>query len=149
MWTCLWEHGHRTAAPRNWLRNWNSARAQDLFVRSSDHRAGEGAIPADPFAGRRGRDRRRRLSLEGEASIESRTRFAHGVFFIDPFAQASLARSQLKSRRPFGSAAFRSAERPGFEPGVPITKYGSLANYWFQPLTHLSRWPVSATGRQI
>ena len=30
------------------------------------------------------------------------------------------------------------AERGGFEPPVPIAQYDSLANYWFQPLTHLS-----------
>ena len=32
------------------------------------------------------------------------------------------------------------AERTGFEPVVPVTQYVSLANWWFQPLTHLS-WP--------
>ena len=31
-----------------------------------------------------------------------------------------------------------SAERGGFEPPVPVTQYVSLANWWFQPLTHLS-----------
>ena len=30
------------------------------------------------------------------------------------------------------------AEREGFEPSVPLSRYGSLANYWFKPLTHLS-----------
>ena len=30
------------------------------------------------------------------------------------------------------------AERTGFEPVVPVTQYVSLANWWFQPLTHLS-----------
>ncbi len=30
------------------------------------------------------------------------------------------------------------AERGGFEPPVPVTQYVSLANWWFQPLTHLS-----------
>ena len=33
---------------------------------------------------------------------------------------------------------FNAAERAGFEPAVPLSKYGSLANYWFKPLTHLS-----------
>ena len=32
------------------------------------------------------------------------------------------------------------AERGGFEPPVRVTPYDSLANCWFQPLTHLSRW---------
>ena len=31
------------------------------------------------------------------------------------------------------------AEKGGFEPPVPIAGYDSLANCWFQPLTHLSR----------
>ena len=30
------------------------------------------------------------------------------------------------------------AERGGFEPPVQMTPYVSLANWWFQPLTHLS-----------
>ena len=30
------------------------------------------------------------------------------------------------------------AERGGFEPPVPVFQYVSLANWWFQPLTHLS-----------
>lgn len=28
------------------------------------------------------------------------------------------------------------AESEGFEPSDPVTQIGSLANYWFQPLTH-------------
>ena len=28
------------------------------------------------------------------------------------------------------------AESEGFEPSVPVTQHGSLANCWFQPLTH-------------
>ncbi len=34
--------------------------------------------------------------------------------------------------------ARKVAERGGFEPPVPYNEYGSLANCWFQPLTHLS-----------
>ena len=34
--------------------------------------------------------------------------------------------------------AFNVAERTGFEPVEPVAQLGSLANYWFQPLTHLS-----------
>ena len=33
---------------------------------------------------------------------------------------------------------YHLAERTGFEPVVPVTQYVSLANWWFQPLTHLS-----------
>ena len=38
------------------------------------------------------------------------------------------------------------AERGGFEPPVQFNPYGSLANYWFKPLTHLSK--VSRHGRR-
>jgi hypothetical protein len=31
-----------------------------------------------------------------------------------------------------------SAVREGFEPSVQFDPYGSLANYWFEPLTHLT-----------
>ncbi len=37
----------------------------------------------------------------------------------------------------------KTADRPGFEPGVRFTPYVGLANRWFQPLTHLSQ-----TGRK-
>jgi hypothetical protein len=30
------------------------------------------------------------------------------------------------------------AEKGGFEPPVPVSQYGCLANNWFQPLTHFS-----------
>ena len=33
---------------------------------------------------------------------------------------------------------FYSAVRAGFEPAVQFNPYGSLANYWFQPLIHLT-----------
>ena len=34
------------------------------------------------------------------------------------------------------SLYFEVAESEGFEPSDPVTQIGSLANYWFQPLTH-------------
>ena len=37
-----------------------------------------------------------------------------------------------------GAIRTLKAERGGFEPPVPVTQYDSLANCWFQPLTHLS-----------
>ena len=37
------------------------------------------------------------------------------------------------------------AERGGFEPPVPVTQYDSLANCWFQPLTHLSGMIVESS----
>ena len=33
---------------------------------------------------------------------------------------------------------FLFAVREGFEPSVQFNPYGSLANYWFEPLTHLT-----------
>jgi hypothetical protein len=33
------------------------------------------------------------------------------------------------------------AVREGFEPSVQFNPYGSLANYWFEPLTHLTVSP--------
>ena len=35
------------------------------------------------------------------------------------------------------------AEKGGFEPPVPLAGYDSLANCWFQPLTHLSRCRIA------
>ncbi len=43
-----------------------------------------------------------------------------------------------KCRTPQLRGAFALAERGGFEPPVQFNPYGSLANYWFKPLTHLS-----------
>ena len=42
------------------------------------------------------------------------------------------------ARTPHFREAFALAERGGFEPPVQFNPYGSLANYWFKPLTHLS-----------
>ena len=39
------------------------------------------------------------------------------------------------------------AEKGGFEPPVPIAGYDSLANCWFQPLTHLSRCELRCKSR--
>ena len=35
------------------------------------------------------------------------------------------------------------AETEGFEPSVPHSQHDGLANRWFQPLTHVSAWPVA------
>ena len=40
------------------------------------------------------------------------------------------------------------AESEGFEPSVPVTQYGSLANCWFQPLTHDSEQQQTAGYRE-
>lgn len=36
------------------------------------------------------------------------------------------------------SRHYNCAVRAGFEPAVPVFQYDSLANCWFQPLTHLT-----------
>ena len=42
------------------------------------------------------------------------------------------------------------AETEGFEPSIPVTRYGSLAGSWFQPLTHVSAWShIGCEGRAI
>lgn len=38
----------------------------------------------------------------------------------------------------------KMAETEGFEPSIPVTRYGSLAGSWFQPLTHVSASQPSA-----
>ncbi len=47
-----------------------------------------------------------------------------------------MGRGECKT--PHFRGAFMVAERGGFEPPVQFNPYGSLANYWFKPLTHLS-----------
>ena len=41
------------------------------------------------------------------------------------------------------------AEKGGFEPPVPFAGYDSLANCWFQPLTHLSRCELRCKSRHF
>ena len=43
-----------------------------------------------------------------------------------------------KNKKSEAQTSLFFAERGGFEPPVPVTQYVSLANWWFQPLTHLS-----------
>ena len=43
---------------------------------------------------------------------------------------------------------YEMAESEGFEPSVPVTQYGSLANCWFQPLTHDSEQQQTAGYRE-
>ena len=51
----------------------------------------------------------------------------------------SCSQSRRDSRATLHPDMLRTfAERGGFEPPVPVTQYDSLANCWFQPLTHLS-----------
>ncbi len=42
-------------------------------------------------------------------------------------------------KNPAFTGFFTFAVRAGFEPAVRVTPYVSLANWWFQPLTHLTK----------
>ena len=54
-----------------------------------------------------------------------------------PSGRATLPRDGFPAPKEIGS--FRvMAETEGFEPSIPVTRYGSLAGSWFQPLTHVS-----------
>ena len=46
----------------------------------------------------------------------------------------SVLRTRRNRMRPVEKGVL--AESEGFEPSDPVTQIGSLANYWFQPLTH-------------
>ena len=74
------------------------------------------------------------------ASLQKNRKLA-SLRFLFCFLQFLLNASILGFAENKNSEAFASlffAERGGFEPPVPVTQYVSLANWWFQPLTHLS-----------
>ncbi len=52
--------------------------------------------------------------------------------------QASLGIAVNEQTARLSADGLQVAERGGFEPPVQFNPYGSLANYWFKPLTHLS-----------
>ena len=62
------------------------------------------------------------------------------VFMFQPKACMTNHAPGLKHKnRPLSRPAALLAVRGGFEPPVRLIPYGSLANCWFQPLTHLTR----------
>ena len=61
----------------------------------------------------------------------------HFCFPANPF-ESKLSRICRKTKIAKQLLRYFFAERGGFEPPVPVTQYVSLANWWFQPLTHLS-----------
>jgi hypothetical protein len=65
------------------------------------------------------------------------------------FASATARRGKCRAPAE-GSARERKdlAESEGFEPSVPVTQYGSLANCWFQPLTHDSERQEAGYSQQ-
>ena len=81
-----------------------------------------------------------RLPTLPRASLQKNRKLA-SLRFLFCFLQFLLNASILGFAENKNSEAFASlffAERGGFEPPVPVTQYVSLANWWFQPLTHLS-----------
>ena len=60
-----------------------------------------------------------------------------GVAGFEPAAPCSQNRCANRTAL-YPEQFFSSAVRGGFEPPVPVSRYASLANWWFQPLTHLT-----------
>jgi hypothetical protein len=61
-----------------------------------------------------------------------------GLVRRSPLHRLQLSNILKKKSPPSQMLRWAEAERGGFEPPVPVTQYDSLANCWFQPLTHLS-----------
>ena len=55
-----------------------------------------------------------------------------------PKAGALAGLRHTPKKKTMQPSSFFFAEKGGFEPPVPLAGYDSLANCWFQPLTHLS-----------
>ena len=66
-----------------------------------------------------------------------------GVAGFEPAAPCSQNRCANRTAL-YPEQFFSSAVRGGFEPPVPVSRYASLANWWFQPLTHLTNSCVPA-----
>jgi hypothetical protein len=84
--------------------------------------------------------------------IESLRRCASVVFcfFAGPQAEPGpWQKNKIPTPTKPGWDLISFAERGGFEPPVPVTQYDSLANCWFQPLTHLSRMIVERMINRI
>jgi hypothetical protein len=59
-----------------------------------------------------------------------------GVAGLEPTTSWSQTRHATNCAKPRFN--IKTAEEAGFEPAVPFARYVSLANWWFQPLTHPS-----------
>ena len=120
--------GHACA----WLR-----RCEEASKRTAAMRPGS---CTRPFASKQASEgiARDALSPEGGAS-RNKPQQGKPCWFRFPRAglRASSGLPVGNETAPFG-AACSLAERGGFEPPVQFNPYGSLANYWFKPLTHLS-----------
>ncbi len=73
------------------------------------------------------------LAKKNRKLVSLRFHFCFLQFLLNACIQGF---AENKNSEAFASLFF--AERGGFEPPVPVTQYVSLANWWFQPLTHLS-----------
>ena len=90
---------------------------------------------------------------QGEGLKVRRYSLRSSAFPFCDHAQAALGASQNGKAVRLSAARLSLAEKGGFEPPVQFNPYGSLANYWFQPLTHLSvaseRTSLLLKGSQI
>ena len=68
---------------------------------------------------------------------EVRTSKVNSLFAMNPHLEG-FSGANKKGTSPFLAAKSLSAERVGFEPTVPVSRYGNLANCSFRPLRHLS-----------
>ena len=64
--------------------------------------------------------------------------FTVGAKGFEPSTPCSQSRCASRTA-PYPEVCLTLAEKGGFEPPVPLAEYDSLANCWFQPLTHLSK----------
>ena len=96
-------------------------------------------LPSRPFLRYRGKRERSSGIMMG--GLYQATWRLHKI--KRPQYQASL-NAAFSFRSPF--CGDPCAERGGFEPPVQNNPYGSLANYWFKPLTHLSCWVSTTFG---
>lgn len=82
----------------------------------------------------------------GEASRSSLLSLCSRLFHRLPSLKLRLARSVNEKARPLRGQACPWRRGGDSNPRYRLTQYGSLANCWFKPLTHLSRWPTSFGG---
>ena len=68
-----------------------------------------------------------------------------GAKGFEPSTPCSQSRCASRTA-PYPEVYLTLAEKGGFEPPVPLAEYDSLANCWFQPLTHLSKVLRSECG---
>ena len=79
------------------------------------------------------------LRCRGQPCKKEKTCFtAFSILFSCRSFRKQAFKDLLENKKSEAQTSLFFAERGGFEPPVPVTQYVSLANWWFQPLTHLS-----------